>query len=163
MKMKGLIICSTIILTFRYQPQENLDKMDGFWQNVNEQSIIEYFDGNVYLSFSYSEKEKRFSGGKYPSRIGFYNRCDLPHIDSLNSSGIYYFSIDEEEINDDGSVDDYDCLELSFSFEDGTEYLNIYRSSRQQLSTYKKLDTLPEKLKEYLKVEHPSIYNEYGN
>ena len=133
------------------------------WQHSEEQYIYYlYFDDFLYeitdyISASYPE------GGITLSKrhFGFQNTCDLLNIDSLQNLGIYYFEIDEGDVNDNRSINSYECLELSFLKENEDEYMNIYSSRQQQFSTYRKIKKLPKVVEEYLKESHSDIYKKY--
>lgn len=159
--MSKIFFAFLFFLTVNSACAQNLQ--NSVWKHSEEDYIFllylesQFLDITDYISADYPE------GGVTLSKryFGFYNSCELPNIDALQSSGPYYFEIDEDEINDDGSIDDYDCLELSFSEENGEEYMNIYRSSQQQFSTYRKLRQLPKNLEDFLKKERPEIYTAY--
>ena len=130
-------------------------KEDYIYQVYLKDQLLEITD---YVSASYPEGGITLSSNYY----GFYNSCEIPHIDSLKSSGPYYFEISDIEINDAGKIEGpIRCLELNIFKEDEDTSMNIYDSYHQQFSTYQKLKKLPKNLEDYLKKEHPEMYEAY--
>ncbi len=161
--MKYIILITFLCLTFVCKVQLKLDEVQGFWLNIKEQSIIEYYAKNNNLTFLESDEKSIYSGGKHISKISFYNTCEPPRVDFLKSSGSYYFEISDSDVDKLGNITDKNlpCLELNVSKRGKENFMNIYDSYRQQHTTYKKIEKLPQNLEVYLKREHPSIYEDY--
>jgi hypothetical protein len=160
--MNKLLLLALFLLNISFTSAQKFPK--GIWQHSEEKYIyIVYLDRQFLEITDYTASSYPKGGITLSKRLyGFYNSCDVPSIDSLQTSGTYYFEIYEDDINEDGSLENYDCFELSFSEEYGTEVMNIYRSSQQQFSTYRKVKKLPKNLEEFLRKEHPEIYKEYS-
>jgi hypothetical protein len=137
------------------------ESLEGYWiQQPNDQNIRKNTDETIYMYYS-----KVFAiiiwAYKTPSKIdnytmyyGFYDDCDLPHIDSLKQSGIYYFAVDKSDFENEQkravSMRNA-CEELNIFTVGNDTLMNIYRSSNQQYITYKKLDSLPQNVHDYLR------------
>ena len=87
------------------------------------------------------------------SYFGFYDSCELPSLDSLKQDGTYYFEVDSSNFADEETtkVNLYNiCGQLNIFTESKDTFMNINYSSRQQYATYKKINTLPQDVQEYL-------------
>jgi hypothetical protein len=161
--MNKLLLLALFLLNISFASAQKPPK--GIWQHSEEKYIYTVYLDRQFLEITDYTASSYPKGGITLSKrlYGFYNSCDVPSIDSLQTSGTYYFEIYEDDINEDGSLEDYECLELSFYEEGGAEFINIYRSSQQQFSTFRKVNKLPKNLEDYLRKEHPEVYRKYSN
>jgi hypothetical protein len=97
-----------------------------------------------------------YTQSKYPeggivvseSYYGFDDDCSILGIDNLKDSGNYYFELG---LSFQKNGEEYtDCAELNIFTEGKDTFMNLYYSSRQQYVTYKKIDSLPKQVQQYL-------------
>jgi hypothetical protein len=125
------------------------------WQNKTETYIYQcYSFKKMYLITDYIQSGYTEGGiTKSTYFYGFYNDCDLSSIDSLKRNGDYYFEVTPMEFEFEEKRKVYvanACGQVSFFTEKQDTFMNIYYSSRQQYVTYKKLDALPQNIRNYL-------------
>jgi hypothetical protein len=158
MKYLFIIFCC-IVYVFPSKAQ-NIDMKlsKTTWKNVNEAYIFSFYVKNDFFTITDYTKSAYPEGGItfYLSNFGFFNSCDLPHIDSLKESGTYYFEVDSLDFaSDDEEMIKKQmnqiCSELNFSVEGKDTLMTIYRSSQQQYATFKKIDSLPKNIQDYMK------------
>ena len=155
-----VILAISIVLSIdvKSQSKTNLKSLEGFWQNVREKSIIEVFHKDNY--YTILKSKRGFKCYENEEKIGFFDSCNLPSIDSLKNKGKYFFIISKEEVQDKDLMNTF-CQELSFYTSNDSTFFSNYSSYNQQYAVFYKLKELSTELKEYLKIEMPDVYAIY--
>jgi len=149
-----LILCGQVI---------HKNNIEGFWiQEKNElqeshdstseeETIYKYYTDELVIWIWFYEKTSQIES--YKTNFGFYNTCELPSLVSLKQSGTYYFEVVSSDFADEETTKvnmQNSCAQLNIFTEGKDTLMNIYYSSRQQYVTYKKIQTLPKNIQEYL-------------
>ena len=149
---KALII---IFISLHLDLKAQVNVLNGkTFQSVDEPSIYKYYDEKfVYIFWIYKEDiNKRVDVDTLS--YGFYNSCELPSLENMKQSGIYYFEVDSSDFVDAETANTAvhnACGELNI-FNNGKDTLmNIYYNSRQQYATYRKVNALPKNVRAFLK------------
>ena len=128
------------------------------YQNVAEPSIYKYYSESSLIDlWVYKNPSKKVAEIDTLS-YGFFESCDLPHIDSLKHKGTYYFEIDKGDFSaaDEESrklIAYQNCGQLNLQKSATDTLMIIFYSSRQQYVTYRKIKSLPPRIAEYLRTK----------
>lgn len=150
MKSGNFLILKVLIIILINLPfkliAQNASLPGNMFQSVDEPSIYKYYsEESLFVFWIYKEDVKKVVDID-TLQYGFYDSCGLPSSESLKDSGKYYFELDSSTFADEtGSKIDINnaCSELNIYMEDKEIRMTIYYSSRQQYTTYKKVNTLP--------------------
>ncbi len=150
-----LLVCCALSLMCKFNQERGNSLDNTMWQHAAEKYIyLMYFQGEMYEITDYS-KSSYPSGGIDVTikEYGFYDSCELPSLDSLKQSGTYYFQVDSSDFaNEEKDVNIHNaCGELSFYVEGKDTLMNIHYGSRQQYVTYRKVNTLPNNVRAFLR------------
>lgn len=151
-----LIICCTLKVMLVSAQETNQSLINTVWQNASENYIYTvYHQDKIYEITDYSKSSYPEGGITVAIKVyGFYDTCELPSLVSLKKSGTYYFEVDSSDFADEETTKvnmQNSCGQLNIFTEGKDTMMNIYYSSRQQYATYKKVDTLPKNVQEYLR------------
>lgn len=151
-----LLICCAlkVILVSAQATDQRL--INTVWENATDNYIYSvYYQDKIYEITDYTKTSYPEGGITVTIKIyGFYDNCDLPNLDSLKQEGSYYFEVDSIDFADEATMKvnmQSSCGQLNIFTEGKDMIMNIYYSSRQQYATYKKVNALPENVRDYLK------------
>ncbi|MEO6903283.1 MAG: hypothetical protein ABI315_09025 [Bacteroidia bacterium] len=151
-----LLICCILKVILVSAQATGKSLINTVWENASENYIYSvYYQDNIYEITDYTKTNFPEGGITITIKIyGFYDNCDLPNLDSLKQEGTYYFEVDSIDFADEATTKvnmQNICGQLNV-FREGTDtVMNIYYSSNQQYVTKKKVNALPENVRNYLK------------
>ncbi|NDV45667.1 hypothetical protein D0T49_01200 [Paludibacter sp. 221] len=117
-------------------------------QKEEDETIYLYYSKKTVTMIWFYESTQEID--TYTAYYGFFNSCNLPDIRSLRDNGNYYFMVDSLDFEDEEHREvnmQNACAELNSLIIEGDTLINIYYSHNQQYVIYKKVNSLPEKIK----------------